>query len=49
MSGVTDDGVHDAEVESRWEAAPAVLLIIALQVVLAAVSYHAGWTLWHLP
>jgi hypothetical protein len=46
---VTDDGVHDAEVESRWEAAPAVLLIIALQTVLAVVSYHAGWTLWHLP
>jgi hypothetical protein len=49
MSGVTADGVHDAEVESRWEAAPAVLLIIGLQVLLAAVSYHAGWKLWHLP
>jgi hypothetical protein len=46
---VTTDLVHDAEVESRWEAAPAVLLVIALQSVLAAVSYHAGWHLWHLP
>jgi hypothetical protein len=49
MSDVTADEVHDAEVESRWEAAPAVLLIIALQVLLAAVSYHNDWKLWHLP
>jgi hypothetical protein len=46
---VTDDGVHDAEVESRWEAAPAVLVVIAAQVLLAAVSQHAHWKLWHLP
>lgn len=46
---MTADGVHDAEVESRWEAAPAVLIIIALQSVLAAVSYQQAWTLWHLP
>jgi hypothetical protein len=49
MSGVTDDGVHDAEVETRWEAAPAVLLIIALQTLLAAVSYRQDWHLWNLP
>ncbi|MDX6568801.1 MAG: hypothetical protein QOH15_1379 [Gaiellales bacterium] len=49
MSGVTADGVHDAEVESRWEAAPAVLFVIALQAMLAAVSYRAGWHLWNLP
>jgi hypothetical protein len=49
MSGVPDDGVHDAEVESRWEAAPAVLVIIALQCLLAVISYRQGWTLWHLP
>jgi hypothetical protein len=49
MSGVTADGVHDAEVESRWEAAPAVLVVIALQSSLAAVSYRAGWHLWNLP
>jgi hypothetical protein len=49
MSDVTRDGVHDAEVESRWEAAPFVLLVIVLQAMLAVVSYHAGWQLWHLP
>jgi hypothetical protein len=49
MSGVTADGVHDAEVESRWEAAPAVLVVIALQAVLAGVSYRAHWHLWNLP
>jgi hypothetical protein len=49
MSGVTADGVHDAEVESRWEAAPAVVLVIVLQGSLAAVSYGANWYLWNLP
>jgi hypothetical protein len=49
MSGVTADGVHDAEVESRWEAAPAVVLVIVLQGSLAAVSYGANWHLWNLP
>jgi hypothetical protein len=49
MPGVTADGVRDAEVESRWEAAPAVVLVIVLQLVLAAVSYRAGWHLWNLP
>jgi hypothetical protein len=49
MSRMTGDGVHDAEVESRWEAAPAVLVVIALQAVLAAVSARAGWHLWGLP
>ena len=49
MSGVTADGVHDAEVESRWEAAPAVLAGDRAAVVLAAVSYRAGWHLWNLP
>jgi hypothetical protein len=41
--------VRAAEVESRWEAAPAVLLVIGLQIMLAAVSYHASWKLWHVP
>jgi hypothetical protein len=49
MSGVNADGVHQAEVETRWEAAPAVLLIIVLQTVLAAVSYRQDWHLWNLP
>ncbi len=43
------DAFREAEVESRWEAAPAVLLVIALQLVLALVSRSKGWTLWGLP
>jgi hypothetical protein len=31
--------------ESRWEAAPAVLIVIGLQVVLALVSLREHWTL----
>jgi hypothetical protein len=41
--------LHEAEVESRWEAAPAVVLVIALQIVLAVVSERGGWKLWGLP
>ena len=44
-----DAGLHEAEVESRWEAAPAVGLIVALHVALAAVSHAEGWKLWGLP
>jgi Protein of unknown function (DUF1345) len=36
-------------VESRWEAAPAVVLVIGLQVLLAVVSAEKGWKLWGLP
>jgi hypothetical protein len=41
--------LHEEEVESRWEAAPAVAIVIVLQLVLAVVSYMKGWTLWSLP
>lgn len=44
-----DRGLHEAEVETRWEAGPAILLVIVLQVALAAVSRWQGWTLWRLP
>jgi hypothetical protein len=44
-----DQELHEAAVESRWEAGPAVLLAIALQATLAAASWHEGWTLWRLP
>jgi hypothetical protein len=37
------------EVESRWEAAPAVVAVIALQLVLALVSLQRHWKLWGLP
>src|SRR5579884_1992845 len=44
---------HDASVEevieSRWEAAPAVLMVIILQVTLALVSFERHWKLWKLP
>jgi uncharacterized membrane protein len=35
--------------ESRWEAAPAVVIVIALQLVLALVSLERGSTLWGFP
>jgi hypothetical protein len=43
------DAVREEEVESRWEAAPAVALVIAFQLVLAFVSRGYQWTLWGLP
>jgi uncharacterized membrane protein len=42
-------GLHEAEVETRWEAGPAILLVIVLQLALAVVSRWQGWTLWRLP
>jgi uncharacterized membrane protein len=36
-------------VESRWEAAPAVLVAILLQLALALVSLERHWRLWKLP
>jgi hypothetical protein len=41
--------LHEEEVESRWEAAPAVAIAIGLQLMLAGVSEAKGWTLWRLP
>jgi hypothetical protein len=46
---VTEGKLHEAEVESRWEAAPAVLVVIVLQVAIAVVSMHQDWMLWRLP
>ena len=37
-----DSGVREEEVESRWEAGPAVALVVLLQVMLAAVSKSQG-------
>src|SRR5437762_1950827 len=36
-------------VERRWEAAPAVLAVIVLQLTLALVSMGQDWHLWKLP
>ena len=43
------DPIREEEFESRWEAAPAVALVIVFQVLLASVSRARGWTLWGLP
>ena len=42
--------LREEEIESRWEAAPAVAVVIALQLMLA-VAGRAGedWRLWGLP
>jgi hypothetical protein len=41
--------LHEEEIESSWEAAPAIALVIAGQVVLAIVSRTQDWTLWGFP
>jgi len=43
------DAIREEEVESRWEAAPAVVVVIAFQLLLALVSQSQGWELWGLP
>jgi hypothetical protein len=42
------DPLREEEIESRWEAAPAIVIVIALQALLAFVSLESGWTLWGL-
>ena len=46
---MTSDPLRTEEIESRWEAAPAVAAVIALQFVLALVSRAEHWKLWTLP
>jgi hypothetical protein len=43
------EALHEEEVESSWEAAPAVILVIASQLLLAFVTRTQRWTLWELP
>lgn len=43
------DALSEEQRESRWEAAPAVTLVIALQVALAITSKAGDWELWGLP
>jgi hypothetical protein len=40
------DPLREEELESRWEAAPAVAVVIALQIVLAVISKAKSWQLW---
>ena len=35
--------------ESRWEAAPAVVVVLGLQLALALVSRQLDWKLWYMP
>ena len=42
------DPLHEEELESRWEAAPAVAVVIGLQVLLAAASRAEHWRTWDL-
>ena len=46
---MTLDPLREEEIESRWEAAPAIALAIVAQVVLAVVSRGGDWTLAGLP
>ena len=43
------DAIREEELESRWEAAPAVVVVIAFQLLLAVVSHSQDWKLWGLP
>jgi hypothetical protein len=45
---LTDSARHEVEIETRWEAAPAMALPILLQVALAVSSETQGWTTWGL-
>jgi Protein of unknown function (DUF1345) len=46
---VVVDPLREEEFESSWEAAPAIALVIASQLVLAVVSRTQHWRLWDLP
>lgn len=45
---MTESARHEVEIETRWEAAPAVAVAILLQVGLAISSETQGWTTWVL-
>jgi hypothetical protein len=42
---MTRDSGREESFESRWEAAPAVVIVIGLQIMLALVSLKEHWTL----
>ena len=46
---MASEGLHEEQVESSWEAAPAIALVIASQLLLALVSHSQDWKLWDLP
>ena len=46
---VRNDPLREEELESRWEAAPAIAVVIALQLLLALVSKTQAWKVWVFP
>jgi len=46
---VRSNALRAEEFESRWEAAPAIAAVIALQLLLALASRAQHWELWTLP
>jgi uncharacterized membrane protein len=44
--GMTRDPLREEELESQWEAAPAVAVVIAIQVLLATASLMEHWVTW---
>jgi hypothetical protein len=46
---VADQALHEVEIESRWEAGPAVALVMALQVAIAVTSRVEDWSTWVIP
>jgi hypothetical protein len=46
---VAGESLREEEIESRWEAAPAVVVVIAFQILLAVLSQRQGWKLWDFP
>src|SRR5690349_6501004 len=46
---MVQDELATAAIDTRWEAAPAVLAVMALQVLIGLVSRQEGWSLWGLP
>ena len=46
---VRDDPLREEELESRWEAAPAVAFVIGLQLLIALVSKSQAWKVWVFP
>jgi hypothetical protein len=47
--GARRDPLREEEIESRWEAAPAVALVIGVQLLLAFISRSQQWMLWVFP
>jgi hypothetical protein len=46
---ITRDPGREEEFESRWEAAPAVVAVIAIQLGMALASRAEHWRLWLVP